>query len=146
MQIFTLHLTTRLTIPLTREVLVGQEIVMESLKPETANSRSQSSFKPGTKCLTEAPNQSGRHRGYSNKVKYLPADYLRLLCLITVRKRDHHQTGSRSGRRPWRWAVQSVIWQNVSVDQQQKFMSRGSQEREQLDYNELCSPEIIKIC
>lgn len=49
-------------IPLTKEVLVGQEIVVESVKkPETANSKSQSAFKPGAKRLTEAPNQSVRH-------------------------------------------------------------------------------------
>jgi len=46
-------------------------------------------------------------------VKYLPSDYVRLLCLIIVWKWDHHQTGSRSGRRQRRWTVQSVIWQNV---------------------------------
>lgn len=48
------------------------------------------------------------------KISY--TDYLRLLCLIAVWERDHHQAGSRGGGGPRRRAVQSSLSENVSAD------------------------------
>lgn len=44
------------------------------------------------------------------------SDYLQLLCLIAVWKRDHHEAGSRGGRRPRRWAVQNSLPEDVRRD------------------------------
>lgn len=48
------------------------------------------------------------------KISY--TDYLRLLCLIAVWERDHHQAGSWGGGGPRRRAVQSSLSENVSAD------------------------------